>query len=104
MEDGRTRRQHVELGARQGHPAYEAELAAVPDMPRAAAYLWGYFIDLDGTRQNNGFGPSRISRLEIAQWEADEGVRLDPWERRAILNVDAAYVAAALANQPKPKG
>jgi hypothetical protein len=36
-------------------------------------------------------GLSPISRTEIAQWEADEGVVLERWERRAILRIDAAY-------------
>lgn len=35
-----------------------------------------------------------ISRLEIRIWEADEGVRLDPWERRAILRLDAEFRTA----------
>lgn len=35
---------------------------------------------------------ARIPRSEIAQWERDERIRLEPWERRAILALDAAYV------------
>jgi hypothetical protein len=36
----------------------------------------------------------RIPRTEIQAWERDEGVCLHPWERRAILALDAAFVAA----------
>lgn len=33
--------------------------------------------------------PCRLSRLDIQAWERDEGVRLELWERRAILQIDS---------------
>lgn len=39
-------------------------------------------------------GISRIPRTEIQAWERDEGVRLERWERRAILALDEAFIAA----------
>ena len=41
----------------------------------------------------------RLTRHDIQAWEADEGVSLDRWERRAILAIDAAFVAVQLAKQ-----
>jgi hypothetical protein len=37
-------------------------------------------------------GPSKISRAEIAQWERDERIDLEPWERRAILRLDTLHL------------
>lgn len=39
-------------------------------------------------------GLCRLPRTEIAQWERDEGIALSPWQRRAILALDEAFVAA----------
>lgn len=70
-----------------------AQLVDAPPIPPLAAHVWGYFIDITKTRPAGGFGPSRLSRLEIQAWEADEGVALERWERRAILMLDAVYMA-----------
>jgi hypothetical protein len=37
-------------------------------------------------------GPCRLTRAEIRQWEADEAIALARWERRALLEIDAAWV------------
>lgn len=39
-------------------------------------------------------GVSRLTRREIHEWEADEGQRLERWERRVILEIDAKWVAS----------
>jgi hypothetical protein len=39
-------------------------------------------------------GPARLSRLEIHAWEADEGVTMERWERRAVMAIDAAWLKA----------
>jgi hypothetical protein len=39
-------------------------------------------------------GPARITRHDIHAWEADEATRLEPWERRAILDLEAALAAS----------
>lgn len=36
-------------------------------------------------------------------WERDEGIRLERWERRAILTLDAEF-CAAMAPKAKGKG
>ena len=82
----------MESLARQGDVGAQAELANQPALPRHAAYLWRYFLELDATRTSSGFGPNPITRLEIRLWQEDEGVHLDPWERLALLKVDALYL------------
>jgi len=74
-------------------------LAANRGPPPETEYLWHHFLTLHATRPYSGEGPSRLTRLEIHAWQADEGVPLLHWERRAILAIDAAWVAAAHAQQ-----
>ncbi len=77
-------------------------LAAVPKCPPLARHVWAYFADLHATRGGTGFGPAPLSRVEIQAWERDECIRLAPWERRAILRIDAAFLAAhAKAQAPQ---
>lgn len=61
------------------------------------AHLWAWYADLCQTRQGGGFGPSRLSRLEIQAWERDEGVQLEPWERRALMALDAEHLLTMTA-------
>ena len=79
--------------AEQGDAEARAELDAAPPLPRHAAHLWDALIELNKTRAV-GIGPSPLTRLEIRQWEQDEGVSLDRWERRALLTLDRAWLAA----------
>jgi len=86
--------------ARQGDPEAVQELADLPPLPPMAAHLWTAFLDLHGTR-SVGMGASRLSRLEIHAWEQDEGQRLERWERRAVMAIDAAWVRIVTAETEK---
>lgn len=97
----------LEDQARQGEPDAILELESLPALPDYGGYLWGHFLALHATRQHREAGPSRLSRLEIRLWEADEGVSLQRWERRAIMAVDAAWVrisAESMAAQTSKQG
>lgn len=83
---------HLESLAFQGDIEAREELANQPPLPPLAAYLWRHFADLSSTRQSNGMAISRLSRAEIRLFEEDEGVKLERWERRAIMAIDAAWV------------
>lgn len=85
--------------AAQGDVESLYRLENAPQPPPLAAHLWGHFLDLHQTRANNGMSICRLTRHDIRAWEADEGVSLDRWERRAILAIDAAFVAVQLAKQ-----
>lgn len=83
----------------RGHDQQAAEarhrLTNPPPPPtRHVKHLWQAFTDLCATRSVNGMALSPLSRLEIAQWERDELVQLEPWERRAILRMDREFIAA----------
>lgn len=73
---------------------------AIP-IPPLAAHVWGYFVDLGQTRSSGEFGPSRLTRGEIREWEEDEGVQLQRWERRAILMLDSAWLASLAKPEPE---
>lgn len=90
-------RVHLESLARQGDPEATWRLANPPPLSPYVAHLWAWYADLCQTRQSGGFGPARLSRLEIQAWERDEGVRLEPWERRALIALDAEHLLTMTA-------
>ena len=47
-------------------------------------------------------GPSRLSRLEIRAWEEDEHIRLERWERRALMRLDSVYLASLHTPETPP--
>lgn len=66
------------------------------DPPEVVAHIWGWFWELDSGRQT-GMGISLLSYSEIEAWSRLRGVRLDPFELRAIKAMDVARVSAASA-------
>jgi hypothetical protein len=84
---------HLENDARQGNLQSQAILAAIPKCPPLVAYLWNYFQQISATeRPPSGMdGPKRIPRSGIHAWEADEGIKLERWERRCIIAMDAEW-------------
>ncbi|PZR36492.1 hypothetical protein [Caulobacter segnis] len=112
QQDGAPLRDHLEMMSR-GHDQQAADarhrLANPPPLPELAAHIWRYYVEpatgLAATRPVNGMALSPISRLEIAQWERDEMVRLEAWERRALLRLDHEYrTANAPAGSSKAGG
>lgn len=99
MADGATRLDHVRALADMGDPEEIERLDRVAAPPAHTTHVWRWFQDISQTRQSFGMGAGRLSRLEIQAWERDEGVSLRPWERAAIIKIDAAFVA--FANRPK---
>jgi len=95
-------RVHLESLARRGDLAAQAELAAVPKLPPYAAHLWRHFQDLCQDRRYGEGGPQAISRLDLQAWERDEGVSLDYWERRALLNLDRLWRRVMTAAEDAP--
>lgn len=98
-----TQRAVLEALAAQGEPDAILELRALPELPPLGAHLWTWFAELTATRASTGLGASRLTRAEIHAWEADEGHRLELWERRAIMAIDAAWVRSAAAHKAEGK-
>lgn len=57
-------------------------------------------MELSDTRPTGFTGPGRITRGEIAAWQAITGVTLSPWEAETLIAIDRAAVAA---QQDDPK-
>ena len=87
-----TKRANWENLARQGDPEACHVLENQPELPRHAAHVWSYFHALHETRPTGGMSVSRLTRQDIRLWQEDEGITLEPWERRAIFAIDALWV------------
>lgn len=57
------------------------------------------FLELNGQRTGSGFGPNPLQFSELLAWQQMTSRRLVPWETRAVLAMDRAYmvVSAELA-------
>jgi hypothetical protein len=61
-------------------------------LPAGCEELWRVFNELHACRGNYGFGPVRITYADIDAFQRVSGMRLHPWEIKAIRRADAAYL------------
>lgn len=100
--DAGTRRDHLEIAAKSGSAAAQAELdAAAAADPGPARHVWDWFLELHAARGGSGFGPSPISYMEIAAWGFLTKRRPQQWEVAAIRRLDHEYLQAASESQEK---
>jgi hypothetical protein len=97
VEGGGTVRDQLEAVKRMTGRA-PAELIG-PELPDHLAYLMAWFDEIDAGRGSSGMGPAPLSSLEIRSWAELAGVRLEPWEHRALRVLDNAYLVA-MAERP----
>lgn len=63
-----------------------------PDMPQVSApYLLGYLFEV-GPSLMGGFGGAPLTHVELAAWQSNTGVRLQPWEVKFIINLSRDYL------------
>jgi len=55
-------------------------------------YLWDWFLQLNSARQNNGFGVSPLSYLEIKAWSDLTQTIISPYEVRVIKQLDTIFI------------
>lgn len=77
-----------------------------PDMPAIdAQYLIGYLWEI-GPTMAAGMGAAPLSHVEIAAWQANVGIELQPWETRLLRRLSYDYLAesraAESADSPAP--
>lgn len=70
------------------------ELAG-PEVPWAGRRAWSMFLELNGTRTGNGFGPNPISDVEIESYSRLRREPIRSWELTILRALDAAYLKAA---------
>ena len=64
------------------------------DVPPEVSHLWGWFWQLDQTRQSSGFGGLPITYGEISAWARLTGQQPRPWEVAGLIEMDAARRSA----------
>jgi hypothetical protein len=97
-------REHLQSAAAQGDADAELELQAVPALPRLAAHVWGWFIELARCRTYGGMGnPLPISYRDVVAWRDMTGVEPEPWELKAIFAIDVAWLDSLPKPETKPK-
>lgn len=67
-------------------------IADAPALPVGCGLLWRDFMALHNGRGSSGYGPAPISYRDLQAFQEVEGVRLEPWEVRAIRRADVAYL------------
>lgn len=76
------------------------ELAALPDLPVEAAYLWRWFHDL-GIARTSGMALNPIAWSDMAGYFDLIRVRPERWEIEAIRAMDNAYLASRDDSKPQ---
>lgn len=92
LDDGQPLIAHLEAAWRQTGVQPDV-LANAPELPAGCQALWADFLDLHASRGSNGFGACRITWRDIADWQAVNQVRLEPWELAAIRKADNMWLA-----------
>jgi hypothetical protein len=90
-EDGSPLLDHLLAVERQTGKRPQILLDA-PGLPEGCEELWRIFNELHACRGSNGFGPSRITFLDLDAWQRVTGIRLMPWEVAAIRRADSAFL------------
>lgn len=73
-----------------------------PPCPDALRYLWDWYGDISRGRQI-GEHPAKLSSQEIKAWCDLEGVRLKPWELKAVRRLDDAEFSATIKQMNKAR-
>lgn len=64
-------------------------------LPPFLDYLMQYFYDLDNARHWSENGPSAINYADIMAYKCLMSVDIEPWEVRAIREIDQVYLDIA---------
>ncbi|HEY0589670.1 MAG TPA: hypothetical protein VGD52_26320 [Pseudoduganella sp.] len=90
-KDGATLRVHLQRHAATGRRPDERLFNTCPP---GGEEIWRAYCQI-GRSRPAGMGPAAISQSEIGWWQQNYGVRLSPWELDTLIEIDAAFMAAA---------
>ena len=93
--DGATLRVHLQRLARNTGRVDERLLCEVP---RAVEQLWQVYTAW-AVQRRSGMGLHPLTLTDIEAWCRLYGVQLTPWELDTLLDLDAAALRIAAANQ-----
>lgn len=92
MADGAPKRQHLErVESRTGRRPPELD---TPPIPAWAEHIVDWWAELNAARGGNGMGPNPIGWADLAAWASLTATTPSPFEVRAILALDQAWLAA----------
>lgn len=86
QKDKATLRQHLEM-AWKASGVRPQQLEPVP-FPQMFVYAWGWFLELNAVRQNNGFSAMPISYTELLAWSQLTERPLNPLDVRVLKLLD----------------
>lgn len=89
QSDGATLREHLTSQWRQTGKMPKM-LEDALQVPVLAAHVWSWFLELNDERQI-GVVDSKLTHEQITEWAKAYGVRIEPWERRAIKRIDNLF-------------
>lgn len=75
------------------HSEVAAQELVGPPCPDDLRYIWEWFVELSSSRTSNGFGANPLGWATLEAWSRITCVQLLPYERRALLALDRAYLA-----------
>jgi hypothetical protein len=67
-----------------------------PEIPNGFEYLISHFALINRARGSGFNGPLAISFTELKAFSELLDITLEPWEVRALLRLDAAYIEASM--------
>lgn len=89
--DGYTEREHLEAVERS--TGRRPVALDAPEFPPGVEPLWGAYLELRAAAGSAGFGPARISHVEMEAWARLHGVQLSPWEVETLFAIDGEVVS-----------
>jgi len=72
-----------------------------PQAPAALCYLLAWFEEIGSARQEDMNGPAPITWQDMHGWATVTGTPLQPWEARALHQLDVLWRAAWAAGREK---
>jgi hypothetical protein len=78
------------------------QLLSAPVLPDHLEYIWKYYTQLSGTRQN-GMAINPINHQEILAWCQLHRIRLHSWEIFSIIGIDSAFIVSLHEEKPTTK-
>jgi hypothetical protein len=90
QRDGRSYRDTLEPLARRGHAGAIKELEEKP-LPDVLQYLWIWFLQLDGMRDQSMSGIAGFTPKNIQGWADLYDVHPKPYEIEGLMQLDRAF-------------
>lgn len=94
--DGHTKRAHLLSGWKQ--TGIQPDELKVTEPPEGAAVVWNYYNALATRRTYGQAGPQPITWEAMHAWQSVSQLRLRPWELRAVLALDDAFIGVWFEN------